>query len=126
MYSTDQTRRRLLVNMNKFSCLPEFEKELKRLSKKYPTLVSDVDDIKPILLSSPTGIGKNFTILSISDEATIVKVKIHCESLRARTIRLIYAYHKDRIEFMYIEVYFKGDKENEDRERIMQYLKRVA
>jgi len=109
--------------MNKFSQLPEFEKELKRLSKKYPTLTSDVEDIKAVLISSPTGIGKNFTIIKVLPRVKVVKVRIHCESLRARTVRLIYAYHSDRIEFMYIEVYFKGDKENEDRDRIKQYLK---
>lgn len=109
--------------MSVFSQLPEFEKELKKLSKKYPSLKNDIEDIKPVLASSPTGIGKNFTIISTTQEIKVVKVRIHCESLRSRSIRLIYAYHKDRIEFIYIEVYFKGDKENEDRERILEYLK---
>lgn len=108
--------------MSVFSQLPEFEKELKKLSKKYPSLISDVEDIKSVLLSSPTGIGKNFIIIKTTEEVKIIKVRIHCESLRARTIRLIYAYHKNRIEFMYIELYFKGDKENENRERIKEYL----
>ncbi len=109
--------------MSKFSELPEFEKELKKLSKKYPTLVSDIEDIKPILIANPTGIGKNFTIIKIYQEVKIVKVRVHCEALRARSVRLIYAYHQDTIEFMYIELYFKGDKENENRERIEEYLK---
>lgn len=112
--------------MSKFSQLPEFEKELKKLSKKYPTLESDIEDIKPVICASPTGIGKNFTIVNIVDDIKIVKVRIHCESLRSRSIRLIYAYHKDKIEFMYIEVYFKGDKENENRERIEEYLKSIV
>jgi hypothetical protein len=108
--------------MSTFSSLPLFDKELKKLSKKYPTLPSDIDDIKPILLDCPTGIGRNFTIIKIIDEVKIVKVRVHCESLRSRVVRLIYAYHADRIEFMYLEIYFKGDKENEDRERINEYL----
>ncbi len=108
--------------MSTFSCLPEFEKELKKLSKKYPSLISDIEDIKPVLLECPTGIGKNFTIIKTTDTVKIIKVRIHCESLRSRTIRLIYAYHEDKIEFMYVEVYFKGNKENEDRERIKEYL----
>src|SRR3989338_2613304 len=118
MYFIGRMRRLSRMNMSKFFELPEFEKELKRLSKKYPTLVSDIEDIKPILLTNPTGIGKNFTIINYSEEVKIVKVRIHCESLRARKMRLIYAYHKDKIEFMYIELYFKGDKDNEDRDRI--------
>ncbi len=102
--------------------LPEFEKELKKLSRKYPTLLSDIDDIKPVLLECPTGIGKNFTIIKIEGDTTIIKVRVHCESLRSRVIRLIYAYHNNSIKFMYIEVYFKGEKENEDKDRIKEYL----
>jgi len=108
--------------MSTFSSLPEFDKELKKLSKKYPTLQSDIDDIKPILLLCPTGIGKNFIIVKVSGDVKVIKVDIHCESLRSRSIRLIYSYHRDRIEFMYLEVYFKGDKENEDRGRIEEYI----
>lgn len=111
--------------MSTFSQLPEFEKELKKLSKKYPSLESDILDIKQVLLTYPTGIGKNFIIIKSTENIKIVKVKIQCESLRARTIRLIYSYREDKIEFVYIEVYFKGDKENEDRERIEGYLKNI-
>ena len=110
--------------MSMFSVLPEFNKELKKLAKKYPTLLLDVEDIKPVLIDCPTGIGKNFTIIKINGDITIVKVRIHCESLRSRVVRLIYAYHKDRIEFMYIELYYKGDKENENKERIEDYILR--
>ena len=105
-----------------FTKLPEFERELKKLSKKYPTLESDIEDIKQVLLVCPTGIGKNFIIIKSLENIKIVKVKIHCESLRSRTIRLIYSYRADKIEFMYLELYFKGDKENEDRGRIEGYL----
>jgi len=105
-----------------FSKLPEFERELKRLSKKYPTIESDIEDIKSILLNCPTGIGKNFIIMKSLDNIKIIKVRVHCESLRSNTIRLIYSYQPERIEFMYIEIYFKGDKENEDRNRINKYL----
>jgi hypothetical protein len=111
--------------MATFIQLPEFERELKKLSKRYPTLESDIEDIKQILLASPTGFGKNFIIIKSLEHIKIVKVKIHCESLRSRTIRLIYSYKPDKIEFMYIEVYFKGDKESEDRGRIDKYLARL-
>lgn len=109
--------------MSNFNQLSEFERELKNLSQKYPSLVNDIEDIKPILISNPTGIGKNFTIISVNQDVKIVKVRIHCQSLKARKIRMIYAYHSGRIEFMYIELYFKGNKENEDQNRIKDYLK---
>jgi mRNA-degrading endonuclease RelE of RelBE toxin-antitoxin system len=109
-----------------FTQLPEFERELKKLSKKYPTITSDIEDIKSVLLTCPTGIGKNFIIIKSLENIKIVKVKVHCESLRSRTIRLIYSYKPDKIEFIYLEVYFKGDKENEDRGRIEEYLKNIT
>ena len=39
----------------------------------------------------------------------------------ASGIRIIYAYYEkeDKIEF--IEIYYKGDKENENRERILKH-----
>ncbi|MBI4653772.1 MAG: hypothetical protein HY752_02085 [Nitrospirae bacterium] len=51
--------------------------------------------------------------------------KFACRSLKGKGvqsgIRVIYAYleEKDKIEL--IEIYYKGDKENEDRERILRY-----
>ena len=33
-------------------------------------------------------------------------------------IRIIYAYYPDLDKIEFIEIYYKGDKENEDRERI--------
>jgi len=37
-------------------------------------------------------------------------------------IRIIYAYNLDRDEVTLIEIYYKGDKENEDQERIKRYF----
>jgi mRNA-degrading endonuclease RelE of RelBE toxin-antitoxin system len=111
--------------MNQFSKLPEFERELKKLSKKYPSLISDIEDIKQILDTYPTGIGKNFIVIKSIENVKIVKVKVQCESLRSRTIRLIYAYHDNIVTFVFIELYFKGKKENENKERIEKYLKMI-
>jgi len=53
--------------------------------------------------------------------------KFACRSLKGKGvqsgIRVIYAYfnEEDRIEL--IELYYKGDKEIEDRERILKYYK---
>jgi hypothetical protein len=109
--------------MATFRELPEFTRELKKLSRKYQTLPQDIEDIKAILISAPLGISKNFTLIHGDEKVKVVKVRVHCESLRSRAMRMIYAYHKDTIEFMYIELYFKGDKENENREKIEEYLK---
>ena len=110
-------------NMSHFNSLPEFEKDLKRLSKKYPSLRSDLDDLEAVLREFPTGMGKNFTIIHHSETVKIVKTRLACKSLLGRSIRIIYAYHQNTLTFIYIEIYFKGERENEDRERIKRYLK---
>lgn len=109
--------------MSHFNQSPEFEKELKKLSKKYRSLPKDLKDLEEVLVVSPTGLGKNFTIVHSTESVKIVKARLACESIGNRNVRIIYAYHNDTFEFMYIEIYFKGDKENEDRSRIEKYLK---
>ena len=52
----------------------------------------------------------------------VVKARLACHALKNRSLRVVYAYHENTITFMYIELYFKGVKENEDRKRIEGYL----
>lgn len=109
--------------MSHFDQLPEFKKEFFKLSKKYRSLEEDLKKFERVVETNPTGIGKNFVILHCSEKVKIVKTRLACKSLQGRSLRVIYAYHNDRVTFVYIELYFKGDKENEDRERIKDYLK---
>ncbi len=108
-----------------FGQLPEFEKELKKLSKKYPSLRQDLDDLEEVLRVLPTGSGKNFTIIHSFEKVKLVKTRLACKSLKDRSMRVIYAYHENTVTFVYIELYFKGNKANEDRERVLEYLKNV-
>jgi len=111
--------------MSHFSQLPEFEKEFSKLSKKYPSLAEDLKKFEKILAVNPVGFGLNFVTMHHTEELRIVKARLACKSLRDRSIRIIYAHHKDALTFMYIEMYFKGDKENEDRTRIEKYLRNL-
>jgi len=54
-------------------------------------------------------------------EGAVFKAKkIHCRSLRANDkFRVIFQIVSDKI--LVLEVYFKGQKENEDKERIFKY-----
>jgi mRNA-degrading endonuclease RelE of RelBE toxin-antitoxin system len=112
--------------MNPFSRLPEFEKEFQRLADKYRSLPKDLARLEGILVRSPTGVGANFTILYRSPTVSVVKMRLSCESLRKRALRLIYAYREDTKTVTFIELYYKGSKENEDRDRIKAYLKEVG
>jgi len=108
--------------MTHFNRLPKFERELAKLLRKYRSLEEDLKSFERVILSIPDGSGKNFTIIHDSENFKIIKARLMCRSLRNRDIRVIYAYHQDRIEFMYIEIYFKGDKDNEDRGRVKDYI----
>lgn len=108
--------------MNRFNQLPEFEKEFTKLSQKFQSLVEDLKKFEKLISLSPTGKGKNFSIIHSSEKCKVVKARLACKSLRNRSMRIIYAYHDDTVTFVYIEIYFKGDKENEDRDRIKKYL----
>ncbi len=63
------------------------------------------------------------------EEPEIYKVrKFACRALKGKGnqtgIRIIYAYFKDEDRIEFVEIYFKGDKESEDRKRInSKYLK---
>lgn len=108
--------------MNHFDDLPEFEKEFKKLFKKYKTLNDDFEKFKKILIVTPTGVGKNFVIIHSSSSIKIVKARMACRALRDRSLRIIYAYFEQNRRIEFLELYFKGEKENEDRGRIKEYL----
>jgi len=115
---------------NEVRSLPEFDKDLKKL-KKFRTLKDDLDVFakKQLQLFHKLKID-NKGIVQISnlgiEYPKIYKArKFACRSLKGSGslsgIRVIYAYFEDvnRVEF--IEIYDKGDKKNEDRERILKY-----
>jgi len=61
-------------------------------------------------------------------ETGVIKVKkIACKSLKGRGVnsglRLIYAYFKDQEKIIFVELYHKNDKENEDKQRILKNFK---
>lgn len=110
--------------MNSFDAAPEFEKEFKRLFKKYKTLDDDLEKFKKVLLMTPTGVGKNFVIVHSSSTLKIVKARMACRALRDRSLRIVYAYFEQNQLIEFIELYYKGDKENEDRDRLKEYMNR--
>ncbi|PIQ77003.1 hypothetical protein COV82_06775 [Candidatus Peregrinibacteria bacterium CG11_big_fil_rev_8_21_14_0_20_46_8] len=108
--------------MMHFRELPEFHRELKRLFKKYKTLEDDLKAFKAVLRAAPTGIGKNFVALHFSSNIKIIKARMACRALRDRSLRIVYAYREQDEIIDFIELYYKGDKANEDRGRIVEYL----
>jgi mRNA-degrading endonuclease RelE of RelBE toxin-antitoxin system len=113
------------------SHVAEFEKDLKKLARRFASLEEDLQVFIKVAMNvfHKQNIDSR-AILQIPEpgihSSKIYKArKFACKALKGKGvqsgIRVIYAYHEeeDRIEF--IEIYYKGDKENEDRERIGKY-----
>ena len=103
--------------------LPEFSKEFKRFSKKYKSLPDDLEEFKRVVDVAPLGNSKHFNVITETEQYTIIKARLFCRYLKGSSLRVVYAFHCENYKVDFIEIYFKGEKENEDRERIKDYLK---
>jgi mRNA-degrading endonuclease RelE of RelBE toxin-antitoxin system len=104
-----------------FQELPEFQKDFKRLSKKYPSLPHDLELRKSVFELFPTGRGADVDqIPGLKIQSKIYKARLDCKSLRRDSIRLIYCYDENNFTITFIELYFKGEQQLENRERILK------
>ena len=113
--------------------LAEFEKDLKKLLKRFRTLEEDLKVFveKQLNLYHKLKIDNRgvYAIpnLGISYPKIYKAKKFACKSLKgkgaASGIRVIYAYYEKEDIVEFIEIYYKGDKANEDRQRILQRYK---
>ncbi len=113
----------------------EFGRDLKRLQKKLPTLLEDIEIAKVFAIElfhlKNTDKRAIFPIPNFcTEELKICKLKkFACKALKGRGvksgIRIIYAYYIPIKTVDFIEIYFKGEKEFENKERIKQYLASV-
>ena len=110
----------------------EFQRDFKKLLKKYRTLIDDLETAKhaAIELFHIQKIN-NLSVFPISgfctEDVQIYKLKkFACKALKGRGsksgIRVIYAYYIKLCKVEFIEIYFKADQENENSDRIKQYL----
>lgn len=112
-----------------FDELVEFNKDLKNLLKKYKTLNEDLDVVKKVLEVTPQERPPfSFRIDNLGLETCVIKVKkIACKALKGRGVnsglRLIYAHFEAEQKMTFIELYHKNDKENEDKQRIINNFK---
>ena len=109
--------------------LPEFEKEFKKLLKKFQSLEEDLDVFidKQLVLTHKLGVDNGGVVriagLGIEEPKVYKAKKFACKALKGKGaqsgIRIIYSYSSTRDVVEFIEIYYKGDKENEDRARIV-------
>lgn len=110
------------------SALPEYEKDVKAYGKRYRTIEEDLVSVQKVLLIKPDArppFSQRIEGLGLS--TCIIKVrKIACKELKGRGVqsgfRLVYAWFPEEQKIVLVELYFKGDKEVEDRERIYNHF----
>ena len=113
----------------KFEEITEFGKDFKKLLKRYRTLEDDLDVVKKVLLVEPKERPPfSYRIDGLGLSTCVIKVKkIACKSLKGKGansgLRLIYAHFEEEKKIVFVELYHKNDKENEDKERIKNNFK---
>jgi len=115
--------------------LPEFDKDLKKLLKRFRTLEEDLKTFISTELFLYHKLKKDnkgiFPIsgLGIENPRIYKGKKFACRSLKGKGvqsgIRVIYGYTEEEDKIEFIEIYYKGDKENEDKDRIMRHYKEL-
>lgn len=119
-----------------YEFLPEFQKDFKKLAKRWRTLSQDFELVKKGTIEFfHLQSGNNQSIFPIpgfcSDSISICKIKkFACRSLKGKGnktgIRVTYGYFPSELRVVFIEIYYKGDQENEDKRRIQQFLNSIT
>ena len=110
----------------KIETLTDYDKDFKRLFKKYRTLKNDIDYVKTVLDVRPDARPPfSFRIENLGITTCTIKIKkIASDSFKGRGVnsgfRLIYAYFEQEKRIVFIELYHKNEKENEDKDRILR------
>jgi len=118
----------------KITHVPEFEKDLKKLAKRLSSLEDDLGMFIKVAMNAfnRLKIDSNAIVhifdLKIKSPKIFKAKKIACRALKGKGaqsgIRVIYAYHEDEDWIEFIEIYYRGDKESEDRERAVRIYRK--
>lgn len=116
----------------------EFQKDLKRLSKKWRSLPNDIESAKqyisPLYMQMAPDViveeyrrnffaGKNAAILHTDDGLEVIKMRLDVADLgRNDKIRIIFVAVKTKLTITFIELYAKNEKAREDARRFKKYI----
>jgi hypothetical protein len=111
--------------------IPEFEKDSKELSRKFVTLGFDLKVFIEIGLKLYHELNIDNEGIKPLDDLKVNKAKIYeagkfaCRAIKGKGaksgIKVIYAHFEQEKRIELIEIYYKEDKENEDKNRILKY-----
>lgn len=118
--------------MISYETIPEFDKDFKKLEKKYRTLSADFATMKRANIEALYIHNiNNGSIVPIEgfcgDRYTSNKVrKFSCAALKGKGarsgIRVIFIWETELNKVTFIEIYVKSDKPNEDKKRLQQFI----
>lgn len=101
----------------------KFKKDFKKLLKRYRSLNDDIQEFCLALSGVNFEKNKKFAILHKVDELLIVKARLFCKAIKKGSLRIIFSYNLTNKAVIHIEIYFKGDKIMEDKQRIDEFIK---
>ena len=120
-----------MATFKETSRLPEFDRDTRRLRRRFRTIEDDLEIFieKQLILYHKLKIDNKgifqITGLPVENPKVYKAKKFACKSLKGRGvqsgIRVIYAYDEENDKIVLIEMYFKGDKADEDKERILKW-----
>jgi len=121
------------MNRIEYLVTDQFEKDLRRLLKKFRSLNEDLETAKKAAIEiyhiHKLDNRSIFPIIGMcTEEIQVCKVKkFACKALKGKGvqsgIRVIYAFNKRTSTVTFIEIYYKGEHVNEDSDRIRAFLK---
>jgi len=111
----------------------EFARDFKKLLKKFASLAEDLKVNKQYRIElfhcEKIDSRSIFEIQGAGNRAELQFFKVkkfQCKSLKGRGaksgIRIIYAYFPIEQKIVFLEIYFKTNQENEDRQRIADFI----
>jgi mRNA-degrading endonuclease YafQ of YafQ-DinJ toxin-antitoxin module len=118
----------MTTRFQKVTRLSGFDRDIKKLKRRYRTLEDDLGTLIDTLLFAyhklPIEVDGVWRIDDLGDiRLPVYKVKkFACQSLKGKGVRtglrLIYAFDADKDSIELIEIYIKSDQKTEDRARI--------
>ena len=109
----------------RFEYLPECEKEIRKLKRKYKSLNEDMNVFQEVVKTIPLGNNKHFHTITRKNTTHIIKARFFCKYLKGNTLRIVYAYHAAEQKITFLEMYHKSNKPNHNEERIHNYTTAV-
>lgn len=140
----EQAKECMKMTKINYSTTEEFNKDFKKLLKRYKSLEEDLALLKTRILE-PFHIGVDSSDTNIifinpnaiklipgfeNEQFKLYKItKFVCKSIKNRGsqpgIRLIYAFYETESSIELIQLYFKADSENMDYERARKYMREI-